>query len=192
MSVKQKQCLLAFLGYYTGSIDGIWGEKSLDATIRFQDDYGLVADGVFGSATEKKILTVISTGEAPETADDWADIKYFSKKEFACKCGKYCDGYPAEIDLGMVKIADAIRERLGVPIGVNSGLRCRAHNSAVGGATSSQHLYGTAADLAKPSGVKPAEMAAIAEDIMGDRGGIGIYSWGIHVDNRKTKARWNG
>ncbi|MGM9548963.1 MAG: peptidoglycan-binding protein [Faecousia sp.] len=25
MTVKQKQCLLAYLGYDTGGVDGIWG-----------------------------------------------------------------------------------------------------------------------------------------------------------------------
>lgn len=191
MTDRQKQCLLSYLGYYNGMIDGIWGQKSQDATILFQDDYGLVVDGVFGSNTEKKILSVIANGEKPAKSHTWDDIKYFSKKEFACKCGM-CGGYPAEIDMGMVKIADLIRERIGKPIGVNSGLRCREHNSNVGGAYNSQHLYGTAADLGCPNGVTPEKMASIAQEIMGDTGGIGIYSWGIHIDTRKAVARWVG
>ena len=36
MTVKQKQALLAYLGYYDGQLDGIWGEKSQWATIDFQ------------------------------------------------------------------------------------------------------------------------------------------------------------
>jgi hypothetical protein len=191
MTVKQQQCLLYYLGYYVGNIDGIWGEQSQEATILFQDDYGLAVDGVFGSKTQQKILSVVANGEKPLKAHNWDDIKYFSKKEFACKCGK-CGGYPAEIDMGMVKIADLIRERLGKPVGVNSGLRCRDYNRAVGGVDSSQHLFGTAADLGCPNGVKPERMAAIAQEIMGDTGGIGVYSWGIHIDTRKAVARWNG
>ncbi len=192
MTVKQKQCLLYYLGYYVGAIDGDWGQLSRTATRCFQRDFGLTADGVFGSTTEKKILAVIASGEAPQK-DSWEDIEYFSKKEFKCQCGgKYCDGYPAEIDLGMVKLADAIRKRIGKPLGVNSGLRCAKHNAAVGGVSNSQHVRGTACDLGKPSGVTPAQMAAIAEEIMSDTGGIGIYSWGIHIDTRKTKSRWKG
>ncbi len=198
MTVKQKQCLLYYLGYYVGNVDGVWGQLSKTATKAFQKDYGLTPDGIFGAATEKKILAVIASSEAPKTqptttpvVDDWDDIKYFSRKEFACKCGK-CGGFPVEPDLNMVRVADAIRERLGVPVGVNSGVRCRNHNSAVGGASSSQHLYGTAADLGKPSGVSVATMVAIAEELMPNTGGIGIYSWGIHIDSRKTKSRWNG
>ena len=198
MTVKQKQCLLAYMGYYVGVIDGIWGALSKTATRAFQQDHGLKADGIFGAATEKKILAVIASSEAPKTqptptADDWDDIEFFSKKEFRCKCGgRYCNGYPAEIDLTMVRYADEIRRRIGKPIGVNSGLRCPQWNQIQGGASSSQHMYGTAADLGKPSGVSVAEMAAIAEDVIGNTGGIGIYSWGIHIDSRKTKSRWKG
>ena len=202
MTVKQKQCLLAYMGYYVGAIDGIWGALSKTATRAFQQDHGLKDDGIFGAATEKKILAVIASSEAPKTqptptptptADDWDDIEFFSKKEFRCKCGgRYCNGYPAEIDLKMGRYADEIRRRIGKPIGVNSGLRCSQWNQIQGGASSSQHMYGTAADLGKPSGVSVAEMVAIAEDVIGNTGGIGIYSWGIHIDSRKTKSRWNG
>lgn len=201
MTVKQKQALLLFLGYYVGNVDGIWGTLSKTATKAFQKDHGLKDDGVFGDATAKAVLAAVAKSEIKEsptpapapTADDWDDIEFFSKKEFKCKCGgRYCNGYPAEIDLTMVRYADEIRRRIGKPIGVNSGLRCSQWNQIQGGASSSQHMYGTAADLGKPSGVTVAEMAAIAEDVIGDTGGIGIYSWGIHIDSRKTKSRWNG
>lgn len=195
MTIKQKQCLLYYLGYYVGSIDGQWGPLSKTATKAFQKDYGLFADGIFGPDTKKKILSVIATGEPPLEPEKptWDDIKYFKKQEFKCKCGgRYCNGYPAEIDLAMVKIADTIRERIGKPINVNSGVRCSQHNKNVGGAAASQHMLGTAADLGKPSGVTPKQMAAIAEELLGDAGGLGIYSWGIHIDTRKTKSRWNG
>ena len=123
----------------------------------------------------------------------WDGIKYFKKSEFACKCGgKYCNGYPEEIDETMVKYADAIRAKLGKSINVNSGLRCKKHNANVGGVSNSQHVYGTACDLGCPSGTTPAKMAAIAESVMGNTGGIGVYSWGIHIDSRKTKSRWKG
>lgn len=201
MTVKQKQALLLFLGYYVGNVDGIWGTLSKTATKAFQQDHGLKDDGVFGDATAKAVLAAVAKSEIKEsptpapapTVDDWDDIEFFSKKEFRCKCGgQYCDGYPAEIDLTMVKYADEIRRRIGKPIGVNSGLRCSQWNSIQGGVSNSQHRYGTAVDLGKPSGVTVAEMAQIAEDVMGDTGGIGIYSWGIHIDSRKTKSRWNG
>ena len=70
MTLKQKQALLAYLGYYSGAIDGIWGEKSQRASIDFQRAYMDSADGIFGAATEKRILEVIATGEKPVVKDN--------------------------------------------------------------------------------------------------------------------------
>ena len=202
MTLKQKQALLAYLGYYDGPLDGLWGEKSQRATIDFQRYYMAQedVDGIFGSETEKRILEVIATGEKPkesvqiDTAPGWwKDIRYFTRSEFKCKCGgRFCNGYPVEIDMNMVKIADEIRNRIGKPIQINSGIRCKTHNANVGGVSNSQHLYGNAADLGRTSGCTPEQMASIAEEIMGDTGGIGTYPWGIHIDTRSTKSRWNG
>ena len=208
MTVKQIQCLLAYLGYYTGDIDGQWGSMSTAACRAFQADYGLTADGICGTMTQKMLVAAIAGTAAkverpaeeeqaatdkPKTGTFWDDIKWFKRAEFRCKCGgRYCNGYPVEIDAGMVKIADQIRARIGNPIPINSGLRCKVHNANVGGVSNSQHLYGNAADLGCPSGCTPEQMASIAESIMGNTGGIGIYSWGIHIDTRSTKSRWNG
>jgi uncharacterized protein YcbK (DUF882 family) len=197
MTVKQKQALLLYLGYYVGNIDGSWGQLSKTATRSFKRDYGLADNSEFDAATEKKILSVVATGEKPKptttASDDWKNIRYFQKSEFKCQCGgRYCNGYPVEIDMTMVGYADEIRHRLGKPLRVNSGLRDPRHNAAVGGVSNSQHVYGTAVDLGCPSGTTPAKMAAIAEEVMGGTGGIGIYNWGIHIDSRKTKSRWNG
>lgn len=199
MTVKQKQHLLAYLGYYVGSVDGIWGTLSETAMNAFKADFkGLDTPNIPENAPEKALKHAVAYDlfktepVKDEVSDGWDDIEHFAKKEFACKCGRYCDGYPAEIDMNMVKIADAIRNRIGKPISVNSGLRYKTHNANVGGVSNSQHLYGTATDLGCPSGCTPSQMASIAEEIMGNTGGIGIYSWGIHIDTRSTKSRWNG
>ena len=204
MTDKQKQCLLVYLGYDTGGVDGIWGDKSRQATEAFQMDFGGISvDGVAGEETEKALKHAVAYGiqKKQDSTDDsthdntgtfWDEIKYFKKSEFACKCGKYCDGYPAEIDMGVVKIADEIRAIIGKPISINSGLRCKTHNANVGGVSNSQHILGKAADLGCPIGCTTAQMASIAESIMGNTGGIGIYPWGIHIDTRSAKSRWNG
>ena len=197
MTVKQRQALLLYLGYYVGNVDGDWGSLSKTATRSFQKDYGLTVDGKFDSDTERKILSVIATGEKPKpttTSDDaWKNIRYFKKSEWKCKCGgRHCNGYPEEIDMTTVGYADEIRHRLGEPVPVNSGLRCPKHNAACGGVSNSQHVYGTAVDLGCPPGTTPAKMAAIAEEVMDGTGGIGVYNWGIHIDSRKTKSRWKG
>lgn len=197
MTVKQIQALLTYLGYDHGPLDGILGPKTKGALSAFQPDYGLPATGQPDDTTCKMLVAAVAGTavklERPQTGSWWDNIRYFKKSEFRCKCGgKYCNGYPVEIDMGMVKIADQIRSRIGKPITVNSGLRCKTHNANVGGVSNSQHLLGNAADLGCPSGCTPAQMASIAEEIMGDTGGIGIYPWGIHIDTRAAKSRWNG
>ena len=117
--------------------------------------------------------------------------KYLSKnfrvKEFACKDGSD----PIFISPELVELLQKIRSHFGRPVTITSGFRTAKHNKAEKGATYSQHLYGTAADI-KVSGVKPAEVAAYAETLLPNTGGIGIYSTFVHVDVRATKARWKG
>ena len=200
MTYKQKQHLLGYLGYYSGQVDGIWGRLSREATKAFQAGYALEPDGIFGPATEKRILEVIGSGERPvekeaeEAPDWWKEIRYFTRAEFRCQCkGKYCNGFPVEPEEKMVRTVDEIRRRLGIPISIvdagGSGVRCPKHNAEVGGVYNSEHLYGRAADL--HSSASPERMKAVAEEVMGNTGGIGLYSWGIHVDTGKY-SRWNG
>ena len=53
-------------------------------------------------------------------------------------------------------ILDPLREAWGAPIIVSSGYRCPKLNNAVGGAKTSQHMYGQAADIRTVSD-KPSE-----------------------------------
>ena len=78
MTMTQKQCLLRYCGFYAGDIDGIWGEQSQRATIDFQRSYMDTVDGIFGDATEKRILAVVASGEPPKKSSGWwQDIRYF-------------------------------------------------------------------------------------------------------------------
>ena len=202
MDTRQIQALLVYLGYDPGEVDGLPGKNTRRAVLAFQAQEGLAQDGSPGPMTQAALLEAVAKGrfreETTRTPEEttgtwWDSIRYFTRGEFSCKCGgRYCNGYPAEIDINMVKIADEIRSRIGKPIHINSGLRCKTHNANVGGVSNSQHLLGNAADLGCPIGCTPAQMASIAEEIMGDTGGIGTYSWGIHIDTRAAKSRWNG
>lgn len=109
----------------------------------------------------------------------------FNSTEFDCHGkGCCCD---TVIDLETVDILQEIRNRFGKAVTVNSGYRCKTHNTAVGGASKSKHLSGMAADIAV-SGVEPIEVAKYAESI-GVKG-IGLYNWGCHIDSRTEKSFW--
>ena len=62
MTIKQKQCLLCYLGYYDGDIDGIWNIDSDMATKLFQKDFGLIPNGTVDSKTEKALKHAITYG----------------------------------------------------------------------------------------------------------------------------------
>lgn len=116
--------------------------------------------------------------------------KNFKVKEFACKDGSD----PVFIARELPMVLQYIRTRVGKGITINSAYRTPEYNALpkTGGAQYSQHLYGTAADLATPKGWTPQQLANIAREIMPNWGGVGIYSWGIHVDVREEKADWKG
>lgn len=50
-----RQEALHALGFYTGTVDGIWGQKSKSALVSFQRASGLVADGLWGPRTESAV-----------------------------------------------------------------------------------------------------------------------------------------
>ena len=86
------------------------------------------------------------------------------------------------------------------PVHITSGYRTAAHNAAVGGSKSSQHLLGRAADFWVED-TPVASVAAYAETLLPGRGGIGRYpkdashpkrrtGW-VHIDTRADKSRWS-
>ena len=80
-------------------------------------------------------------------------------------------------------VLDPARERLGKPIMVNSGFRCVVHNRKVGGASSSQHMRGEAADL-RING-KPEMLArVIVENGVFDQ--LIIYPTFVHVSYKRN------
>ena len=119
----------------------------------------------------------------------------FKVREFRCRDGSDV----VMIDESLVMLLQCIREHFGKPITITSGYRTAAHNAAVGGAKSSQHLLGRAADF-YVEGVDVAVVAAYAETLLPARGGIGRYpkdakhpkrstGW-VHIDTRAGKSRW--
>ena len=118
----------------------------------------------------------------------------FTVREFACKDGSD----PVFVDTELVQVLQSIRDRFGSPVVITSAYRTAAHNKAVGGAAYSQHLYGRAADI-RVAGVSVETLAAYAEKLLPDTGGIGRYpvrsgrptGW-VHVDVRAAKSRWTG
>ena len=118
----------------------------------------------------------------------------FKVQELRCRDGSDT----VMVDEALTVVLQCIREHFGKPVTITSGYRTAVHNAAVGGAKSSQHLLGRAADI-RVAGVSVENVAAYAESLMPDWGGVGRYpvkagratGW-VHVDTRADKARWRG
>ena len=192
MTIRQIQCLLVYLGYDPGAIDGAYGPKTRAAVKAFQAAEGLDPDGIAGPQTQARLRDAVASGEKPvddkmsATEDWWKDIRYFTRAEFKCKCGgKFCDGYPAEMQEAVVKIADAAREHFGRPALVISGLRCKQWNAHEKGHENSQHMYGEAVDLCV-EGVPAEELRQFVASQPGHRYSYCINSTNVHFDIPKV------
>lgn len=78
--VKQIQTKLKRWGYYTGSIDGIYGSKTVEAVKYFQRKNGLTADGIAGPATLKAmgITSSSSNNNSSSSGSNSSDINLLS------------------------------------------------------------------------------------------------------------------
>ena len=116
----------------------------------------------------------------------------FQVRELRCRDGTDT----VMVDEALTVVLQCIREHFGKPVTITSGYRTASHNAKVGGSRSSQHLLGRAADI-QVQDTDPLAVAAYAENLMPDWGGVGRYpvkagrakGW-VHVDTRPNKSRW--
>lgn len=174
MTVEQKQCLLKYLGYYDGKVDGIWGPGSEQGTQDLQKASGIKEDGIFGDGTLAAAKEAVAndrfkTPERPVQPQPtdleglFNGIRYWSPAEFRCQCsGRYCNGFPAMPSRTLLELLDDIRERAGATAIRSSGLRCPRWNKIQKGVTTSRHQYGKAMDFCV-SGKSGGQLLAIAK-----------------------------
>ncbi|WP_256106285.1 D-Ala-D-Ala carboxypeptidase family metallohydrolase [Streptomyces sp. ODS05-4] len=126
------------------AVDGAYGPATTAAVKRFQSAYGLSPDGVAGPATFQKIYALQD--------DDCTPVHFAYAELNDCNttwAGGAVGAATAKSNaLRTMWKLEALRHALGdQPIRVTSGFRSKACNDAVGGAASSRHLHGDAADL---------------------------------------------
>lgn len=110
----------------------------------------------------------------------------FKVSEFKCNDGSD----KVLISDELVTLLQKIRDHFSAAVVINSAYRTETYNQKVGGATHSQHVLGTAADIVI-SGVSPLQVAQYAEYLQPKSGGIGVYTTFTHVDVRETRSRWD-
>ena len=122
-------------------------------------------------------------------------MRWFKDKEFACRCCGELPPFARENVEALVRnVLDPVREKLGKPIQVNSGYRCKNHNLEVGGAKGSQHLVGEAADIRHTDGTDITDIVEAIKangrwDQMIIYPGFVHVSWKRNGQNRKQVLR---
>jgi len=82
-TVKTIQTKLKAWGYYTGSVDGIYGAKTAAAVKYFQRTNGLTADGVVGAKTAAALGISLSSASASTSTSTSNDLSLLARLVYA-------------------------------------------------------------------------------------------------------------
>jgi uncharacterized protein YcbK (DUF882 family) len=133
-------------------------------------------------------------------------IKYFSERELlrVASLGRVLDAPPVELwprIIPTLRLADELRERMGLPLSVSSCWRPADINKRVGGASKSAHVYFRAIDLNLLVPHRDAwtkrrfyeEAVAFWKRRAGEPIGLGLYTSGsrVHLDTLHKPYVWS-
>lgn len=210
--IKAVQHQLISVGLLDSVSDGIAGRLTMSAFAKFKELEYLQYPELLGRSTAVALLEATYNRNAP-TDDDQPDPT--EHKAFFPKIGWVGANDPVHPgghfvwgeftkNLSRVpqteKVVDAIarlayyledvRELFGnSSVSINSGYRPPSINRNVGGASNSQHLYGSAVDIVV-SGIRPHEVYTRLNSWHGSKGGLASSNSFTHIDLRGYRARW--
>jgi zinc D-Ala-D-Ala carboxypeptidase len=125
-------------------IDGAFGSATRSAVVRFQQAYGLTDDGIAGPQTYDKIDALEDHDGTPINFS-YAELNHCNSDWSGGAVSASTAKFNALVNMWKLQ---AMRHALGdAPLYVSSGFRSYSCNSAVGGSSTSRHLYGDAVDL---------------------------------------------
>ena len=96
--VTQIQTKLKRWGYYTGSVDGIYGTKTVNAVKYFQRKNGLTVDGIAGPAT-LKAMGIYSSSSSSATTSNSSNVNLLAHLIYAESRGEV---YTGQVAVGAV------------------------------------------------------------------------------------------
>lgn len=209
MSILQVQCLLAYLGYAPGTIDGLDGANTRKAVKAFQTDFGITADGIAGEATQKALRHAVAygmpssgaykseaTGSKAETdaekylrEDGFYHIprgvdvqltRNFRAREIHCQGVGCCT--ESVISKRIMDLAQEIRDDLGEPltIGTAGGSGYRCKTHNAEVQGAAPNSLHTISEAVDLHYRDPDKLLAVVLRHLKD-GEVGKYSWGCHV-----------
>lgn len=162
------------------AVDGLAGMETSSAVAQWQRAHNRP---VTGRAELQTLQLILAAGEDkyPTTDSRWDGVEYFARSEFRCKCGRYCDGFPAEPHKLLIEQAETVRRKFGAPVFVTSGVRCERHNANVGGVDGSRHKSGKAMDF-RVEGRSAKTVLAFVKTLPAIRYAYAIDGSHVHMD----------
>ena len=97
--VRTLQTKLNRWGYNCGTVDGIYGSKTVAAVKRFQQKNGLVVDGIVGAKTAAALGMTLSSGSSSNSSYNSSDIYLLAKCIYAEARG---EPYLGQVAVGAV------------------------------------------------------------------------------------------
>lgn len=97
--VTQIQTKLKRWGYYSGSVDGIYGTKTVNAVKYFQRKNGLTADGIAGPATLKAMGIMTSSGTSSSSSSYNSNLNLLARVIYGESRG---EPYTGQVAVGAV------------------------------------------------------------------------------------------
>jgi hypothetical protein len=142
LTTKEAKAMLVAIGFDNAN------RNLVSAVKGFQRGWNLgpalKVDGVVGSQTSAALRTSYARkvkGKSTMSAN-------FSYVEFKCKDGgKFPECQRIWMLRSHIRRLELYRAKIGGPVRIVSGFRCKRHNKEIGGATSSQHMFGAASDI---------------------------------------------
>lgn len=142
MSTKQAKAMLKAIGFdnasrdFTAAVKGFQLGWNLGPRLRPDSDFGPLTSAALAKSFKRK------RAKKPTMS------KHFSYVEFRCKCGgAFRDCRRIWVKRSHVRRLEKYRAKVGEPVRIISGCRCKGRNRAVGGASKSQHMFGVATDV---------------------------------------------
>ena len=131
-----------------------WGSGKTNVVARLCTRAGVITSALFLLIIKEFIMYVLPVKpyDYGLQLSDYFTLGEFIQSRTACTQNivaqfVYHKDIVENIRLLHDKLLLPLRQAIGAPITINSGYRCRALNSTVGGATNSLHLWGLAADI---------------------------------------------